>query len=257
MFMITPLKKAVIISLFLLLIVQNIHAKEEKEENDKKQKSYSSSTSFSFLMTSGNTQELTLGFDTEQNLKFKKDQIQFKGSVIYSESEGSKDTEVYYSHIEYKRTFSSKAYLLGTGRFERNVQSGYNYRFALSIGAGYAWTKSKKIEFSSEAAFGWSKENNIKKTRDETVLLSFASCSVSSQLKIGLSDTSEFIFQEIFFLNLENTNDYRLSSLASLAANISSYLALKISYQLKYNHRSVPGFKNTDQYFISSLVFNY
>jgi len=89
MFMIPPLKKIVIISLFLPLIAQNIHAKEEKEEIDKKQKSYSSSTSFSLLMTSGNTQELTLGFDTEQNLKFKNNQIQFKGSVIYSESEGS------------------------------------------------------------------------------------------------------------------------------------------------------------------------
>jgi putative salt-induced outer membrane protein len=257
MVMIHPLRKAVIISLFLLLIAQNIQAKEEEREKEKEQKTYSSSTSFSLLMISGNTQELTLGFDTEQNLNFKKDQIQFKGSVIYSESEGSKDTEVYNGDIEYKRTFSSKAYLLASGRFERNVQSGYNYRFALSAGAGYIWTKSNKFEFSSEASVGWSNENNIKKTTDETALLSFVSCLASSQLKIKLSDTSELVYQETFFINLENTNDYRLSSLAWLSANISSHLALKISYQLKYNHRPVPGFKNTDQYFISSLVFNY
>jgi putative salt-induced outer membrane protein YdiY len=252
-----PLRKGIIISLFLLLIAQGIQAKEEEREKDKEQKAYSSSTSFSLLMTSGNTQEFTLGFDTEQNLKFKKDQIQFKGSVIYSESEGSKDTEVYNGDIEYKRTFSSKAYLLASGRFERNVQSGYNYRFAFSAGGGYIWMKSKKIEFSTEAALGWSRENNIKKITDETTLLSFASCLASSRLKIKLSDTSELVCQELFFLNLKNTNDYRLSSLASLAVNISSHLALKISYQLKTNHRPVPGFKNTDQYFISSLVFNY
>jgi len=231
--------------------MQFMHADEEKEK-----KSYSSSTSFSLLMISGNTQELTLGFETEQNLEFKKNHIQFKGNIIYSENEDSKDSEVYSSHLQYKRRLSSKAHILGLSQFERNVPSGYKYRFALSGGAGYLWIRSKKIELFSEAICGWSQERNIKAAGDGDISLSFVSIQISTQLKLSVSATSELTYQEIFFFNLDNTKDYRISSNASISVNISRYLALKLSYQFKYNHLPVPGFRNTDHYLLSSLVLN-
>jgi putative salt-induced outer membrane protein len=250
----SPLKRLTPVFIILLTIFQCALAKEEGE---KKQKLYSSSTSFSLLLTSGNAEDLTLGLDTEQNLNLDKNQIQFKGNIIYSESEGAKESEIYYSHLEYKRILSSKAYLTSIGSWERNVLSGYNYRLSLSLGAGYLWMKSEKLEFSSEAAVGWSKENNVDKVKDNSISLSFASLLISSKVKAHVSKTSEFAYHEIFFLNLDDSKDYRLSSLASLSVAISGNLALKMSYQLKYNHQPVAGFKNTDHYFLSSLVINF
>ncbi|MFP4082982.1 MAG: DUF481 domain-containing protein [Candidatus Aminicenantes bacterium] len=247
------IKKIILVTAVWALLSAAAQAQEKEE---KKEKAYSSSTSFSLLMTSGNTQDLTLGFETEQNLNFDKNKVQFKGSVIYSESEGTKDSELYYSHLQYKRSFSPKAYFLGHAGIERNVLSGYNYRFALNLGGGYTWWKSEKSEFSSEATLGWSRENNIQPPPLKDISLSFASVVASSKLKISLSSTSEFNIQEILFLNLDDTDDYRISSVASLAVSISSNLALKISYQLKYNHQPVPGFKSTDHYVLSSLVLN-
>lgn len=247
-------KRTLIITAALFSLVVCIQA-EEESKNEKKL--YSSSTSFSLLMTSGNTKDFSLGFDTEQNFELKKNHIQFKGSIIYSESDGSKDTEFYYSHFQYRRVLSPKVYIVGLARFERNVLSGYNYRFALSVGAGYMWKKSEKMELSSEAAFGWSQENNIKKNGDENISLTFASFLISNRFKISISKTSELSLDEIFFLNLDDTKDYRISSIASISVNISRYLALKISYQIKYSHRPVPGFKSTDQYLISSLVLSF
>lgn len=252
--MIEFLKKSIFTTFILFFALQGIKAEEEK---GKKPKPYSSSSSFSLLMTSGNAKDLTLGLDTEQNLNLGKNQIQFKVSVIYSESKGSKESEVYTSHIEYKRTFTPRAYFIGLGRWERNVLAGYNYRFALTVGGGYLWTKSEKLEFSSEAALGWSRENNVEKETDNNISFSFASCLICSKLKIALSKTSEFTSHEIFFINIDNTEDYRLSSLASLSVSINRNLALKLSYQFKYNHVPVPGFKGTDHYLLSSLVLNY
>jgi putative salt-induced outer membrane protein len=246
-------KRNIFFTVILFITVQFIQAEEEAD----KKKAYSSSTGLSLLMTSGNTQELSFGFDTEQNLDLNKHQIQFKGSMIYTQSDGSKESEQYYSHLEYRRDLSSKAYLVGSGRLERNVLSGYKYRLALSGGAGYRWTTSKKMELSSELAVGWSNENNIEKDKEGDVTLSFVSCLISSKLKILLSANSEMIYHEMFFLNLDDTEDYRLSSLASLSVSISRYLALKISYQLKYNHRPVLGFKSTDHFLLSSLVLNF
>ena len=98
--MFVSIKKLTILLITLLLLGHGVRAEENEEE---KQKIYSSSTSLSLLYTSGNSQELTLGFDTEQNFRHEKNLIQFKGSVIYSESDGSKKSELFYSHIEYKR----------------------------------------------------------------------------------------------------------------------------------------------------------
>jgi len=252
--MISFQKRTLIITAVLFSLVVCIQAEEGSKDE---KKSYSSSTSFSLLMTSGNSQAFSLGLDTEQNLELNKNHIQFKGSIIYSESDGSKDSEIYYSHLQYRRILSAKAYIVGLGRFERNVLSGYNYRFALSVGAGYLWKKSEKMELSSEAAFGWSQENNIKKNGGNNISLTFASCLISNKFNIRISKTSELSFDEIFFLNLDNTKDYRISSLASISVNISIYLALKISYQVKYNHSPVPGYKSTDHYLLSSLVLNF
>jgi len=247
------IKKIIIIS-SILLFVQWSKAAEEKKEV---QKFYSSSTSFSFLLTSGNMKEFTLGFDTEQNMKFKKNQIQFKGSIIYSESEGSKDAEFYFNQVEYRYTPKSKAYILGFGRLERNVLSGYNYRFVFSAGAGYFWIKSEKLVLSSEAAFGWSKENNIDKITDLDFSVSFASFLISSMISLTVSANAELIHQGIFFINLENAKDYRISTLSSFSINISKILSHKISYRIKHSHSPVPGFKSTDQYILSSLVVSF
>jgi len=245
-----------ITSIFILLISLTL-VMQADEEDEKKQKIYSSSTSFSLLMTSGNTQELTLGFDTEQNLNFKKNEIQFKSSIIYSQSDGAKESELYYGHLEYRRSLSTRAYLLGLGRFERNVLSGYEYRVAFSAGAGYLWTKSERFELSSEIALGLSTENNLEKDKEAEFRSSFVSSLITCKVKIKISSNSELVMHEIFFINLDNTNDYRLSSLGSLLVSISGYIALKISHQLKYNHQPVPGFKGTDQYLLSSIVLNF
>jgi putative salt-induced outer membrane protein YdiY len=150
------------ITTFLLLFVlaQIVHS---SKENKKAQKSYSSSTSFSSLLTSGNTSNRSLGLDTEKNWKSTKNHFQFKGGIMYAESEGSKETEFYYSYFQTRVELKSKAYILGFGKLERNILSGYNYMLALTLGADYFWTKSEKFVLSSEAALGWSLENNIEK----------------------------------------------------------------------------------------------
>jgi len=250
------MRSKIAVFVLILVLVAAGNAQEAKE-NEAEGKIYSSSTSFSLLLTGGNNKGLTFGLDTEQNLSFDKNRLQLKGSIIYSKSDESKASELYYGHLEYKRTLSSRAYLLGLGRFERNVLSGYNYRLAFSAGAGYTWTESEDLSFSSEVALAWNSENNIKKNNGDNVSLGFASCLIVNKLKIHLSKGSEINYTGIFTLNLDNANDYRLSTLLSLSVAISSHLALKTSYQVKYNHQPVPGFKDTDIYLLSSLVINF
>jgi putative salt-induced outer membrane protein YdiY len=238
-----------------------------EQEGDKKEKKlkYSSETSFSMVLVKGNNDNISYSFDTKQNLALRKNKLEFKGRFINAKSNGKKTSEIYYSHMKYDRQIKSFAYMLGFVRYERNKLAGYNYRLALSGGGGATWLKSKKVVISSEVALGWNNEENSNQVTmkninssssvwEKTIKASFISSIITNKLDLTLSKTARCSFQETIFINLEESNDYRLNSFASIYAAITPSLALKTSVEVIYSHQPVPGFKNTDSFFLTSLV---
>lgn len=257
------------VGIFILLaslIAFPLGAEEESGEKENEKKYYSS-TSFSLVLTRGNNRALSFSFDTEQNLRLAKNVLSFKGSIIHSSSDNQKKSEIYYSHFKYDRKISSRAYLLGLVRVERNKLAGYNFRLALSIGAGYVWIQGKKIEVFSEGAFGWSNENSSEKiipsgTNDvsiteRTFSTSFLSSIFTGKVVYTISSAAQFVHQETLFLNWKDMSDYRLNSYSSISASISRNFALKTSLQIIYEHKPVLGHKNTDFFFLSSIVIKF
>ena len=255
--------------LFILLaslVAFPLWAEEESGEK-KNEKKYYSSTSFSLVLTRGNNKALSFSFDTEQYLRLAKNVLNFKGSIIHSSSDDQKTTEIYYSHVKYDRKISSRAYLLGLVRAERNKLAGYNFRLALSIGAGYTWIQGKKIEVFSEGSLGWSNENSSEKivplgTNDvpiteRTFSTSFLSSIFTGKLVYNISSTTQFLHQETLFLNLKDMSAYRLNSYSSISASISRNFALKTSLQIIYEHKPVLGHENMDFFFLSSIVIKF
>jgi putative salt-induced outer membrane protein YdiY len=255
--------KAAQICIFLfaisLLVMPSAFGREEEEpEEQEKPLEYHSQTSLSLVLTRGNNKNFSFSFDTNQTLKIQEANIfELKGRFINSESNGEKKSEVYYSHLKYDRKIGKRAYLLSFFRHERNRLAGYNYRLALSLGGGTAWIQNENIEFSSEVAFGWNNEKNTARLSggENTNKASFISSIITNTVNYHVSDTAQFSLQEVLFLNLEEKKDFRLNSYLSLTASINSHLALKSSIQVVYEHLPVEGYKNTDFYFLSSIVF--
>ena len=260
------INRASIFILLASLMVFPLGAQEESGDKEKEKKYYSS-TSFSLVLTRGNNKALSFSFDTEQNLRLAKNVLNFKGSIIHSSSNNQKKTEIYYSHVKYDRKISSRAYLLGLVRAERNKLAGYNFRLALSIGAGYTWIQEEKIEVFSEAAFGWSTENSSEKIfpsgtddtpiTERTFSTSFLSSIFTGKLVYNISAAAQFVHHETLFLNWKDGSDFRLNSYSSISASISRNFALKTSLQIIYEHKPVLGHKNTDFFFLSSIVVKF
>lgn len=204
---------ALILSFSLLFSPLRVQAEEQK-----KQKTYFSSTSLSALLTSGNTRDFSFGMDTDQNLILNKHKLKFKGQIIHTRSNGEKKAEIYAASTRYNFQLNPRAYFLANGTFDRNVPSGYNFRFSFTSGAGYTWLDKKKLHYA-------------------------------------ISSSTEFILQEAVFLDLRDFDGYRLYSFASISAAINQNFALKTSIQGNYENKPVSGFKNTDIYLLSSIVF--
>ncbi|MFC2158645.1 DUF481 domain-containing protein [Acidobacteriota bacterium] len=237
-----------------------------QETDEKAPKVYSSSTSFSALVTTGNSKDLTISIDTDQNLKFEKDKLSFKANLIYAHSNSRNISEIYSSSLKYNRQIDKRTYLLGMTTFSRNVSSGNRSRIAFSAGAGYSWIMKPKIEVSSDIALGWSTENNAEKLVQQVIdntikpinkinRASFLSSIITTKVTLNISSNAQIIHQDIIFLNLKVLAGYRITSHSALMASISKYFALKTSIQVMYENRPVPGHKTTDLYILSSIVF--
>lgn len=257
-------KSLILFVLALFLLTLPIYSEEKEEEKNIK---YFSSTSFSTLLTSGNTEDFSLSIETDQNLHFTDHRFNLKGNIIYSLSNGEKKSEIYGSSLNYNWKVNSRFYILGLTKFTRNVFSGYNFRFAFSGGIGYSFINKEKIQFSSDVAFGWSTENNTEITNQEilnsgsssipksNVTESFFSTIISTKFKWALSPTTSLENDGMIFLNLEDLEGYRLTSHSSISVSINQNFALKTSFQINYENKPVPGYKTTDLFILSSLMF--
>lgn len=260
---------ALILILFVFFNASLVNAEEGDKE--KKEKKYFSSTSFSFLLTRGNNEDLNFSFDTDQNLNFEKNKFNLKVNIILTSSRNKVKSEIYTSHLKYRRKIGPKAYLLGLFSFEKNKSAGYDSRFIFSIGVGSTILQRRKIEIYSDLSIGWTREdfreailenrllkelsqNNLE---DRKAFSSYVSSVFSSRVMYNLSSTSQFILQENFFFNLREIKDWRINTSSSLSSSISQYFALKISIQLNYDHQPVPGFKSTDFFLLNSLVVKF
>ena len=254
-----------IIALLLILCSFSFPLYTQAQEQ-KKQNIYFSSTSFSVLLTGGNTKDFSFSMDTVQNLVWDKHKFKLAGQIIYTRSNGEKKSEIYNAALHYNLQLNPRTYFLVLSHFSRNVPSGYNFRFAFSSGAGYTWLASKKINTSTELAFGWSSENNADKlaqqvignkmtTIQSNVSSSFISSIMTTKLDYLLAPSTEFVIQETIFLDLREFQRYRLYSYTAISAAINKHFALKTSVQVNYENKPVPGFKNTDLYLLSSIVF--
>jgi putative salt-induced outer membrane protein YdiY len=249
----------------LLFLLTSLIVRAEDKKPAERRIEYDSETSLSLVLVKGNNNNLSYSLDTEQNLDILKNRVSLRGRFISSRSNGAKTAEIYYGHLKYDRRIGSWAYLLGFTRYERNQLAGYNYRLALSFGAGATWIKRPRTTFLSELALGWNNENTTKRLKldnvgsnpvpwTKTLGASFPASILNSRLTYRITSSSETVFRETLFINLDNANDYRLNTYVSLSASISPQLALKTSIELIYEHLPVPGFKTSDTYLLSSVV---
>jgi len=255
----------IIISLLISLLLNTHIFAEDKKEEDEKPLKYNSETGLSLVLVRGNNQNFSFSFDTEQALQIKKlNRIEYKGKFIKATSNGEKKAEVYYSHLKYDRKILPCSYILGFLRYERNKLAGYNYRLAFSLGGGGTWVQTESVDLSTEVALGWNNENSTTRVEvnlnnssslwKETIRSSFVSSLLIGKVSIKISENSKIVHQETVFLNTEEVKDFRINSVSSIYSSINSRLALKTSVQIIYQNLPVEGYKNTDMFFLSSLV---
>ncbi len=254
------------------------------------------SAELSFVVTSGNAETSTFALKNKLWRRWEKSAFEVNLGGLRSESttftltatrdpgdpnivdvDEDKDTqktaEAYFLNARYDRFISDFFFWYVAGGWDRNEFAGIENRYTAVAGVGNMWHNTDHIMFRTDYAATWTNQQDVVADPDFDDKFTGVRLSYDYLHKLGKVTTYES--KLILDGNVEETSDYRAHFLNSVAVNMSTHLALKVSYLVLYDHdpalQSVtvtppgpPGpnevlveLDEVDTVFTTSLVINY
>lgn len=208
----------------------------------------SASVDLGFVNTAGNSSVTT--FNAGDKIKYTTDawSLSQSFSAIYGRTGDSTNASQWKAGLRAEYAFGPRVGAFAMGNFERNTFAGFVWHFEEA--AGLAVTAVKDSMNLLQAELGLS-VNQQRSTTDSTD--KFVAARVAATYRRNL--TASAYVQEIaeFLPDLKDTKDIRVNSETSLVAPISSHIAVKLAYAVRFDNVPEPGFKKTDRVFTSGL----
>jgi putative salt-induced outer membrane protein len=179
-------------------------------------------------------------------------QQQWQHELGFSGNYGSSDSQTTAQRWEVRGQssydFTEKAYWFGTGRYDDDRFSAFDYQASLSTGLGYRFINTDKTKFWVQGGPGYrvSKENETGETIDGVIF--HGDLGFEQQL------TSNTKIVERFLIESGSDNTYLQNNLG-LEVMMSGALGLRIGYEVRYNTDVPPGIRKTDTLTTIGLLY--
>lgn len=212
----------------------------------------SMSLGFSYLGTTGNTENRNFGLDFNFKKPFPLWAIEGGLSYIRVEEREVLNSERYRANLKGLRSFTPKLDYFLLLDWERDKFSGFENRAGISTGIGYKILSSEKDLFYGEAGFSYFKEDYVSSQEEDYLAGLFGIKYIHNW-----TEKSKFQQKIVYIPNFEEGSKWRGESETSAQASLTDRMALKFSFLLRYQNEPLEGFKKTDTITALSLVLNF
>jgi putative salt-induced outer membrane protein YdiY len=224
---------------------------------------WSDTAELGFVATSGNAETSTLGLKNTLTREHGKSRIEVKLGGIrvtttdknifavgtatdFDAVDGDPKTtaESYYLNGRYDRKITERFFWFAGAGWDRNEPAGIQNRTTVGAGVGNIWIDVPRRNWRTDYAITETKEDDIVEPPDFND--TFAGVRVSSKFtqKFGAQDSGAYVNDTAVDENLDDTSDWRVNMTNSVALNMSTRIALKVSLQWLYDN--VPAFMSVD-----------
>lgn len=227
--------------------------------NEGRKLGYSGSLALRASATSGNTDSADIGIGA--------DVLYFDGingyslelNYAYGEDEGTTTEENLFFDAQYTRDFGPSLYGFAKVQGSIGEFSALDSDYFVGVGAGYRVYDSSQMRWTVQGGPGYrtSSLNPVKLVGDALegdLELNEAAFSAGSNFYYKLSDTA-FLTNNTDILASES--DTAINNEIGVTVAMSNNLALRTSLATAYHSDPADGYKNSDNTFGVSLVFNY
>lgn len=219
---------------------------------EQKQEKLSMSLGFSYLGTTGNTENRNFGLDFNFKKPFRLWAIESGLSYIRVEEKDVLNSERYRANLKGLRCFTPKLDYFLMLDWERDKFSGFENRTGFSTGINYKILSSEKDHLSGEAGLSYIKEEYISSDKEDYLAGLFGIKYIHNW-----TEKSKFQQKFVYVPNFEESSKWRGESETSAQASLTDKMALKFSFLLRYQNKPLEGFKKTDTITALSLVLNF
>lgn len=188
-------------------------------------------TDLGFVSVTGNTSITTLSLGEKWIRRIARWEFRQELGAVYGKTDGEETSNQWRASLRGDYGVGGHFALYARTAFERNKFAGVKSRFAEGLGAVARLIASDVTQLNVEGGFELTQQNNLDGTSD-----SFSSLRAASSWKRMFSENAHF-FQAIEVLpNLDENEDYRINSETTIVAPISSHVAMKASYQVRFDN---------------------
>jgi putative salt-induced outer membrane protein YdiY len=206
----------------------------------------------SFVGTSGNSDTGSVGADFGAHRRGEIWQVESAATLVRTSSDGVATAERYLGLLRGQRKLNA---ILGvsTGiKLERDRFAGLDARSILDAGLSWALVHHTEWTLDGLSSIAWLHESRttVSGIDDPVGVLQLLS-------RIPFGSAGETTQRFTYYPDFTTAAAYRTEAEITAQAAMSTHLALKIGYLLRYSNDPVPGFKKTDNTTTASLVLRW
>lgn len=203
---------------------------------------------FGLVSTAGNTEVTTLNVGEKIEWALSRVTLKQSFAMVYGKTEGQTTTNSLRGEVRADYSLSEALALFGAFALDRNRFAGISRRFEENVGLAYKPIRGERDQLELEGGASFTQQRS---TLDSTN--NFTAARAAGLYRHNFTEAT-YVQQTVEVLpNLEVSDDLRINTETSLVAPLSTRLAIKLSFVVRYDKLPEPGFKKTDRVFTSGL----
>jgi putative salt-induced outer membrane protein YdiY len=213
-------------------------------------KPWSGEAAVSFVQTTGNTQNQTLGAGLKaawQNAPWK---VSFAAAYLRAKAADVETARKTNAALRGDYDLTARIGVYAQESYMKDRFAGIESQWISEAGGTYKLLLGPVHALSASAGLAYTSENRLPPDSDRRFLGGIAGISY----KWKISSSAEFGEDAVFLQSFKASRDWRFNNAASLSVSMTKVLAVKLTHQLSYLHLPATGKTRTDTTFLASLV---
>jgi putative salt-induced outer membrane protein YdiY len=215
---------------------------------------------FGATKTTGNSRSTSASGDADLERRTEDDRILVTGYYLYAQAQDpstnvtSTTTDKWYVEVAYDYFVSKQWFVLADVNYMKNRIANLDGRAIGTLGMGYQWIESKKMNFNTNASVGGMHESYTHPDRNDDTIVG----QISWHFDRALTDSLTFLHDFRINPDLgEPIHNFKLETSAELRAAL--YKAIFASFKVLIDYDSMPaaGQERTDTAYILGVGINF
>ena len=214
---------------------------------------------FGATKTTGNSRGTTASGDTSLERRSEDDRITVNAYYLYAESEDpstniqSTTTDKWFVDVQYDYFVSKHFFVLADVNYMKNRIANLDGREIGTLGMGYQWIESKKMNFNTNLSLGGMHESYTHPDRNNDTVVA----QIGWHFDRALTDTLTFVHDFRLNPDLGKLRNDKIETSAELRAALYKALFASFKVLIDYDSNPAAGQERTDTAYILGAGINF